>query len=510
MTRNATMSPPTEYRARLERWRQSRGQLQQRYRSLGNARLAVAVAGVAIAAASLGGGWISAWWLLSPLIVFVALALAHDRVDRSLKSALRGTAFYERALARCENRWMGLGSPGEAFRDPQHLYAGDLDLFGRGSLFELLSTARTAAGERILAGWLLAPGDLETVQARQAAVAELANQIDLREQIALLGDEVRAAADDHALKRWGELPPVNFFPGARVLALALAATAVAALALFVAGICTLRPFLGVLAAQIAFGFATRTQVLKIAGTVGTPAQELDLLARMLELMEAQRFSSPALAHLCESIQIGGRPASKRIAALRRLVHHLDSARNQFFRAFAAPLLWVSQFAMAIEKWRQRYGPHIGRWMAAVGEFEALCSLASFAYERPVAVFPELLPARPPHFEAAGLAHPLLAPGQAVPNDVALHRQTPLWIVSGSNMSGKSTLLRAVGLNTVLAWAGAPVTASRLRVSPLRIGASMRAVDFRAGPSLALLRGNHPVARHHGSGGLRRAGPVPPR
>src|SRR5258708_5823751 len=160
------VSPKTQYEARLAGWHKSREQFHRRYRQLGNARLAVGIAAVAIAAASLGGGWISSWWLAAPLAVFIVMAVVHDRVDESLKAAARGVAYYERALARVENRWMGTGSQGESFRDPKHIYADDLDLFGRGSLFELLSTARTAAGERLLAGWLLEPGEREEVAGR--------------------------------------------------------------------------------------------------------------------------------------------------------------------------------------------------------------------------------------------------------------------------------------------------------------------------------------------------------
>jgi DNA mismatch repair ATPase MutS len=165
--------------------------------------------------------------------------------------------------------------------------------------------------------------------------------------------------------------------------------------------------------------------------------------------------------------------------LTRLVDHLDSARNQFLGLIVFPLLWVPQFAMAIEAWRSRYGAHIGPWIAAVGELEALCSLACFAYERPGNVFPELTEGADPSFEATSLAHPLIPPEEAVGNDVTLGGPVRLWIVSGSNMSGKSTLLRAVGLSTALAWAGAPVMADRMRVSRLYIGASMRANDSLA-------------------------------
>jgi hypothetical protein len=468
-----------EYRARLERWRQAHQQWGRRDRQLGNARLITGLAGVGIAFVSLGPAWISAWWLVAPLIIFVALAAAHDRVSRSLAAAARGIAYNERALARVENRWMGSGDQGERFRDPQHLYADDFDLFGRGSLFELLSTARTAAGHRTLSGWLLAPGAPDAAVARQSAVDELRSRIDLREELALMGEDIRAAADDRALLQWGELPPVPFFPYARAAAPMLAVAAVFTLVLFLAGVATLRPFLYVVLMQLIFAYFVRDSVRGLRASAGTPARELELLGLLLKRLEREQFSSPALVALSASLEAGGRPSSRLIHVLTRLVDHLDSARNQFFGVIVFPLLWVPQFAMAIEAWRRRYGAHIGPWIAAVGELEALCSLACFAYERPGSVFPELMDAAEPSFEAVALAHPLIAPGEAVGNDVTLGGEVRLWIVSGSNMSGKSTLLRAVGLSTALAWAGAPVMARRMRVSRLHIGASMRANDSLA-------------------------------
>src|SRR5260370_12190716 len=145
-----------EYRARAERWRAEHAASERRSRELGNARLATGLAAVAIAALAIGAGMISRWWLVAPLLVFVALAVVHDRVDKLRETALRGTAYYDRALARGEHRWIGKGHPGAAFRDAAHVYAEDLDLFGAGSIFELLSTSRPATGARLLPGWRLA------------------------------------------------------------------------------------------------------------------------------------------------------------------------------------------------------------------------------------------------------------------------------------------------------------------------------------------------------------------
>ena len=469
-------TPLDEYRARAERWRIQHTKSEQRSRQLGNARLATGLAAVAIAALAIGAGVLSPWWLLLPLIVFVVLAILHDRADKQRDAALRGTAYYDRALARMENRWIGKGHQGEAFRDPKHLYAEDLDLLGPGSAFELLSTSRTATGDRMLAEWLLAPALPEIVKARQAAVSELRERLDLREDIALMGEDIRTAIDDQAMKTWGERPAVRFFPGARWIALALACAAVATFVLFLSQVLSLRPFLAVVLAELTFGLIVRDSVRNVATLVSTPAQELKLVRLLLERLEKEPFKSPRLEQLTHALDLHGLTASAEIRRLERNVEYLDSARNQFFRLLAAPLVWIPQFTMAIEKWRQECGPHIGEWVAAVGEFEALCSLATFAYERPDAVFPELVSEPAPLFDGVDVRHPFIPRDHAVGNDVKLGGACSLWIVSGSNMSGKSTLLRAVGLNAALAWAGAPVCCARLRVSPLRIGASIRVND----------------------------------
>ena len=478
------LEPVDDYRERLDRWRREHVRSEMLHRRLGNARLTSGVLFVVVAAASLGAGRISPWWLVLPIVALMVLVVIHDRVDRALRRAGRGTAYYERALARLDNKWIGAGNQGERFRDPRHVFADDLDLFGRGSLFELLSTARTGRGERVLAGWQLTPGELQEVASRQESVKELRPGVDLREELALMGDDLRAALDDRKLGTWGTEPPVIFFPGARWLALALSIAFVATAASASLDFTSIRPLLVVILAELMFLMATNKATGQVAGSAGTPANELRLIALLLERLEREPFTSPALAALRGRLLADGTAATRQILRLVRLVDRLDWARNLFFRVPAAALIWMPQFAMAIEKWRIRYGPHVAGWVEAIGEFEAMSSLAGFAYERPDAVFPELADSPERFYDAEGLTHPLIPAAEAVANDVKLGgdvRPSPegdirLWIVSGSNMSGKSTLLRAVGLSVVLAWAGAPVTAGRLRLSRLRLGASMRTSD----------------------------------
>ena len=208
-------------------------------------------------------------------------------------------------------------------------------------------------------------------------------------------------------------------------------------------------------------------------------------------------------------------ASHRIARLARLVHLVDTMKNQFFAPIGALLLWSTQLAFAIEAWRAASGRAIADWLAAVGDFEALCALASYSYENPGDPFPEL-EADGPLFVAEGVGHPLIAPGRCVRNDLSLGGPLRVLVVSGSNMSGKSTLLRTVGINTVLALAGAPVRADRLRISPMAIGATLRIQDsLQAGKSrfyAEITRVRQLVDLAGGSppwGSSRRSAPWPP-
>ena len=221
----------------------------------------------------------------------------------------------------------------------------------------------------------------------------------------------------------------------------------------------------------------RTKILGIVHSVEEPARDLELLSGILDTLEKQRFSCPLLAGLRKAIDVNGRAASHRIARLRRMIEMLDSRDNPFVRAFGPLLLWTTQVGMAIESWRAENGSQVAGWLDAVSEMEALSSLANYAWEHPDDPFPQFaLGGSEPLLDGDDLGHPLLAEGHCVRNSVTLAAPLRLLVVSGSNMSGKSTLLRAIGVNTVLALAGAPVRARRLTLSHLSLGASIRTTD----------------------------------
>lgn len=474
--------PRVEIAHRLEARRVVLAGTEVRARTLSQARLVVFGLAALVALLAFGLGWFDPRWTLVPALGFVALVIAHDRVLRRRDEAARAVRCYEDALARIDGDFAGRGPTGERFRDPEHAYADDLDLFGAGSLFDLLCRARTAAGEAMLARWLLAPAAPAEVVERQAAVVELAADLDLRESLLLVGDAVAPGLHADALLRWGESAPPAPRPALRIAAAAIAALSAALLLATFLGVPALIPWLGTLVVAGLFASALRARVRRAVRETDAPARDLALLARLLAVIEDASLASPRAAALRTAIALEGVPASRRIQQLGRLVELLDARRNQFFAPIGAALLFTTQIALAIDVWRARFGPRLRTWLAAVAEFEALASLGTHAYEHPDDVFPSF-EAGAPAFRAIALGHPLLREDRCVRNDVSLGDAPRILLVSGSNMSGKSTLLRSVGVAAALAQAGAPVRARALVLSPLAVGASLRIFDsLQAGHS----------------------------
>jgi len=227
--------------------------------------------------------------------------------------------------------------------------------------------------------------------------------------------------------------------------------------------------------EVVFTYRMRRGIRDVVKAVEQSGQDLSLFATVLERLERETFSTTRLAELRTRLETKGLPASRRISRLNRLIVLLDSQRNPLFAPVAALLLWEVHIAFAIESWRKETGPAIAGWLGATSEFEALSALGGYAYENPTDPFPEICDS-PRCYEGADLGHPLIGRDRCVRNSVRLGDAVQVLIVSGSNMSGKSTLLRIIGINAVLALAGAPVRARSLRLSPLVIGASIRLLD----------------------------------
>lgn len=469
-----------EYRARLALRTSDVARLEQRHALLASLRLGMFFLAALLIALL---GRTSAPWLAIPVVAFIPLLFAHARVLNQRDRAARAAAFYERGLARIEERWQGRGERGERFRDPSHLYAEDLDLFGAGGLFELLATTRTSGGEDVLAAWLLSPAPPTTIRQRQQSLAELAPRVDFREDVAVIGPDVEGVVRSDDLRKWAAAPPQLSGTWPRIVLPLLAAISTG---LVIQWIWSTRPpdlLLPALVAQGLLAYRFRHGVHHVTHGLEQREQELRVLATLMERIEREPLESEGLRAIRDRLRATGRAPADEIRRLARLVEMLSSGHNQIFAPISALLLLGTQLAFAVEHWRRRCGPAVSQWLGAVAECEALTALATYTAEHPHDPFPEMVEGSPSYIGEA-IAHPLLPAAIAVANDVRMGAtDAHLLMVSGSNMSGKSTLLRTIGLNAVLAQAGGPVRARRLVMTPFRIGATLRIQDsLQAGRS----------------------------
>jgi hypothetical protein len=460
----------------LRAWIEEKSRRDRQDAAIASARVAVFCAGALLGVLAWRGN-LSPAWLGVAAVAFVPLLTRHDRVIRARDAAGRLIEFYQRAIARLEDKWIGTGDPGERFLDDQHLYAADLDLFGRGSLFELLSLARTRAGEETLASWLKQPADPATIRLRHAALEELRADLDLREALTLAGRDIRAGVHPDELVAWAATSRPTFGSYASAVVL----TIVFPVLLLAAWVnASLTPLVAAFALRAIYQHRHGDDVELVLRRADSAARDLDVLRPALLRLERESFTSSSLRELQSHLRESRINASRAIGRLTTFVEMHDWAHNLMFTPVAAMLMWDTHLAFAVNRWQAAHGSHVAGWLRIVGEFEALSSLAAYSFEHPDDPLPEISEhphsGSAAHFEGTALGHPLLPATQMVRNDVRLGNGTQLLVISGSNMSGKSTFLRVIGINAVLALAGAPVRAHALRISPLAIGGTLRIQD----------------------------------
>jgi hypothetical protein len=463
-----------EYRRRLQQLEADIARLDVLGNRISNVRIALAIVSVAAVWWSAQSASAPAYIWLIPIALFLAAVVYHSRVRRTRAQTDRAAAHYRLGLARIEDRWSGLGNPGTELDDAHHVYAADLDLFGHGNLFELLSTARTRMGERTLANWLLSPSATATVLQRQQSVAELRDRLEFREDLAVLGETAEVGVRPEELLRWAESPNQLQQRWILATALLLPVLLIAALVFWnVSGMAS--PFVAILLIELGVVRLLRNGLREVLGSTEQAFDRLRLLADLTTRLEREPLDTTLSRQLHERLSSAGVPASSAIARLATIVQFIESRRNFIIQVLDLPLLYSVHTALAAERWRRDHGLAVRTWLDAIGEFEALISLSAYSYEHPDDPFPELVEGDA-SFVGTQLGHPLLPQASCVRNDVTIDERIRVLLISGSNMSGKSTLLRTVGINTVLAMAGAPVRAKRLRLSPLQVGANIRIND----------------------------------
>lgn len=467
------------------------GELESKTSLVARARLFVFLAVVGVGIAVVWGRLPHVVWLADAALglLFVVLVVWHAKIHASLERRQAAVRFHELALARMSDRWRSFPSLGERWASETHPYASDLDVFGRSSLFQAMDGTSTRFGEEVLAKWLsgehaqkapeTAAEAFAVVRERQAAVRDLAPKLELREELAVAGSLLLedAKPDPRPFVMWaGQTNPGGRLPGwLRIVAVVLPVVSIGAVLASSFGFAPRGTFVVPFGLSLAVLTGLRPKLAPILDAASSKEGALSRFSGMLGLIEGASFEANALRSLQERLRQSGVSATKEMASLARIVGFLDARNNEVFRFFIGPFfMWDLWCALALDAWRARAGRSAFGWFRALAEFEAFASLGAFAFEHSGYAFPTF--EETPVFDAKGLGHPLIDGDKRVGNDVLIEGRGYALVVTGSNMSGKSTLLRSIGTNVVLANAGAPVAATSLRLGYLRVATSMRVSD----------------------------------
>jgi len=473
-------TPEQIYRERLAHFTELRDRYARRGALNGNISLALLFGALGLLGAGLvqrQGTLLAAGGVLA--LGFLVSYIVHGRVQRVERRYNVLRAINEEGLQRLRRDWNALPLRRPPGDPPADGTAADLDLLGHASLQHLLNTPATPVGLATLQAWLLAPAPPEVARMRQQAVSELAPRIELREELGLRGRAIAGEQPNYErFLAWAggplwlaERPWLLWL--ARLLPLANAAL----LAALLAGL----PVEWLLALSVLAGVAiTMTigrRVDAIIDQVATRQEVFAAYGALFRLLAAQRFEAPELRRLLDAMAAGGVRADQQMRRLGRLMPLADIRQWIFFAAIQVTTLWSVHLLWLLERWQSEAGRHARSWLTALGELEALVALATLRFDNPGWVLPELSDGQGSRtLQARGLGHPLLSDDVRVVNDVEVGPPGTFLLVTGSNMSGKSTLLRAIGVNVVLAQAGGPVCAASMSLPPLALATSMRVQD----------------------------------
>jgi hypothetical protein len=477
------MNPELIFQERQTRFQAAIQSIQQQLDQIAWLRLLVFVVAAGVEAAS--WSWGGAWWLLCLFLGMLGFGVVvkwNIAVQLRLRYQQLLLQFNVEEVQRLHGKLGGFDE-GADFIDPSHPFTSDLDIFGKHSLFQLMSRAATGFGRRTLAGWLKLPAAAtqagkEVALQRQVAARELAQEIDWRQELQAIGRMQDTEGEPlDSLRAWmqepgfvGKRPWLGFMPW-----VAMGLTAV----LYLLGALGIVPW-GSFFIVLGFNFIVQRllarQVGKVMETSGKRGKILFAWSEILAKIESLEANAPVYKALKARLATDGRPASAEIARLGRMVQNMEFRDSGLPHFVINTLFYWDVFCLkALEKWKARLGDRILDWFEVIGEVEALNSLAAMRFAFPSWTDAEILDGGF-SLEGEDVGHPLIPPQQRVSNPISLAGNGSIWLVTGSNMSGKSTYLRTIGLNTVLALAGAPVCAQRFRLSTMAVVTSMRTTD----------------------------------
>ena len=499
-----------DYRARAETFAATERSLRGRANRQSQVRLvafSVALVSAILLGTDDGPRALAVAGLVGGGLVFVAAAVRHNAVRRRNAWAAARRVVCEQGQHRVDRDWAAIASPLTGASHPEHPYAVDLDVTGHASLARLLDVTSAGPGRSALLGWLMdRPPPVGELRDRQGAVREMTPAIEWRETLTAhawtIGSTRRtdverfltwAESDPWLVRRPATLWAARILPFLIVPSVLLAA---ASLVWSWQGVSPTGPVAALanelrrgwwalpLAAGLVLSSIARKAIPARINAALSHLGGLDAYAQMLAHVEASTFVAPRIANLRARLATGA-GASRELARLGTIVRVAETRYSPMAHGVLQLLvLWDFHVLAALERWQRASGAHARDWLAALGEAEALAALATLAHDNPRWSMPDFVEDGGAPIEGRSLGHPLLAARMRVRNDVTVGPPGTFVLVTGSNMSGKSTLLRAIGTNVVLAHAGGPVCAAALRLTPMDVWTSIRIDDsLEAGVSL---------------------------
>lgn len=470
--------PEAAYIARAARFAALRDSYNTRRYVAANASVLLFIATIALLGLSIWRGGVVWGAALVAAIGFVIAFRRQGRLDETHLRYATLSNINEEAQRRLRREWDGfpLRQPLDAAGGS--LFSDDLDLLGHASLQHLLNTATTPAGQARLREWLLQPAEPATIRERQAAVAELAPLRDLRDELTLFGRLSGMSLPAYArFITWAEQDPwLAHRPWLIWLSRVLPVLTLGFLVAQLAGLTPYPVWLGFLAVNVLVSWRTGEPVGALLDQISERQAVFQPYAGIFGLVAGQSFKSPLLRRIQEEISADRMAADAEMRRLSRILRFGDLRLAIFFPVVQAFLLWNFHTLWLLEGWQHRSGKQVRAWLEQLSELEALAALAALAHDNPTWAYPKVASDGPRELSARNLGHPLLPPEVRVGNDVRVGPPGTFLLVTGSNMSGKSTLLRAIGVNVVLAQAGGPVCADEMALPPLALATSVRVRD----------------------------------
>ncbi len=414
---------------------------------------------------------------ISAFLSFVILSLLDSKLKKRIKRIQILIHINEKEVKALAGDYTSF-DPGNEFIDQSHDYTHDLDVFAEGSLFQFINRTSTIFGKLRLAEYFSnAFGQSDKVIQRQQSVKELSEMVELRQKLQLIfNDEKITESDKTEMTQWLQSEsPVKNLKLLRILAYGLPAITLTCIVLSIAGIIAFPSFLIVLQLMIVFQYARQT--MQVQNIITSKSKILNKFAQSLLLIENTNFKSEYLTDIQKRLVAEkGKIPSKAIHQLSVILNYMDSNLNILVSIILNGLFMFNlHLLLKVEKWKKQNQENVPNWFESIATFDAMSSLANFAYNNNQLIYPELI-TNDFAFIAENLGHPLIDADQRVVNNIEIKGWNQFAIITGANMSGKSTFLRTIGANYILAMAGAPVCASKLSFYPIQIHSSIRTSD----------------------------------